>query len=129
MLYSEKAARKMRTKKSSLALQMITRCYSACRVLTRLQVTTYTAFCVWQNFYNEKTHLCDFYITVFEENEDGSYERYDEEQRERMYTLRAMKKALEDNGFEFIGAYRDFDFNAADDSCERIYIAARCIKK
>ena len=86
------------------------------------------SFCVWQNFYNEKSRLCDFYITLFEENEDGAYERYDEEQRERMYTLRSIKKALADNGFEFIGAYGDFDFTAADDSFDRIYIAARCIK-
>ena len=88
-----------------------------------------SAFCVWQNFYNEKTHLCDFYITVFEENEDGSYERYDAEQQERMYTLKSIRKMLEKCGFEFIGAYKDFDFNSADDSDERIYIAARCIKE
>lgn len=87
------------------------------------------SFCVWQNFYNEKSRLCDFYITLFEETEDGIYERYDEEQRERMYTLRALKKALSDNGFEFLGAYSDFDFAPGDDSSERIYIVARCIKK
>ena len=87
------------------------------------------AFCVWQNFYNERTRICDFYITLFEENEDGSYDRYDEEQRERMYTLRSIKKLLSDNGFELIGAYSDFDFTPGDDSCDRIYVAARCIKK
>jgi len=31
-------------------------------------------------------------------------------------------------GFELIGAYSDFDFTAATDDSERIYIAARCIK-
>ena len=87
------------------------------------------SFCVWQNFYNEKSRICDFYITLFEENEDGSYERYDEEQRERMYTLKSLKKALSDNGFEFLGAYSDFDFTPGDDSNERMYIVARCIKK
>ena len=86
------------------------------------------SFCVWQNFYNENSRLCDFYITLFEENEDGSYTRYDEEQRERMYTLRSIKKLLCDNGLEFIGAYGDFDFSEGDDNSERIYIAARCIK-
>ena len=86
------------------------------------------SFCVWQNFYNEGSRLCDFYITLFEENEDGSYSRYDEEQRERMYTLRSIKKLLADNGLEFIGAYGDFDFSEGDDNSERIYIAARCIK-
>ncbi len=86
------------------------------------------SFCVWQNFYNPKSQLCDFYITLFEEKQDGRYERYDEEQRERMYTLRSVKNMLKGNGFEFIGAYSDLEFTPGDDSSERIYIAARCLK-
>lgn len=84
--------------------------------------------CIWQNYYDKKTKLCDFYITIFEECSDGRYERYDDEQRERMYTISEMRKMLFNSGFEFIGAYSDFDFNEADDNCERIYIAARCKK-
>ena len=87
------------------------------------------AFCVWQNCYNQKTKLCDFYITLFKEGSDGRYERYDEEQRERMYTLRSLKNLLSKNSFEFIGAYSDFDFSVADDESERIYIVARCKKE
>ena len=87
-----------------------------------------TNFCVWQNYYNEKSRLCDFYISLFEECEDGRYERYDEEQRERMYTLRSLKKLLKDNGFEFIGAYSDFDFGEGSDDNDRIYLVARCVK-
>lgn len=85
-------------------------------------------FCVWQNCYNKRNGLCDFYITVFEEGDDGRYERYDEEQREKMYTLRAIKKALTACGFEFIGAYRDFGFTPASDDDDRIYVVARCKK-
>ena len=84
--------------------------------------------CIWQNFYNEKTNICDFYITLFSEGEDGRYERYDEVKRERMYTLRSLKRALAQTGFEFIGAYSDFDFSDASDDDERIYIVARCKK-
>ena len=84
--------------------------------------------CIWQNDYNPKTQICDFYITLFSEDEDGRYQRYDDVQRERMYTLRALKTRLADAGFEFIGAYSDFDFTAATDNDERIYIVARCIK-
>ncbi len=84
--------------------------------------------CVWQNYYNEKNHISDFYITLFSEGEDGRYTRYDDIERERMYTLRSIKAALNRSGFEFIGAYRDFDFNTATDEDDRIYIVARCIK-
>ena len=84
--------------------------------------------CIWQNFYNSKSHICDFYITLFEEGEDGRYERYDERQRDKMYTIRNIKKSLAKSNMEFIGAYRDFDFNEATDGDERIYVVARCIK-
>ena len=87
------------------------------------------ALCVWQNYYNEKSRLCDFYITLFEECEDGRYRRHDEHQRERMYTLRTIKKTLVESGFEFIGAYSDFEFTDGNDENERIYIVARCKKE
>ena len=87
------------------------------------------SFCVWQNYYDERTKLCDFYITLFKEHKNGAYRRYDEVQTERMYTLRAIKSLLKKCGFEFIGAYSDFDFAEGTDEDERLYIAARCIKK
>ena len=84
--------------------------------------------CVWQNYYNPRTKLCDFYITLFCENEDGCYERYDETQRERMYTLRSIKKYLSANSLEFVGVYSDFEMNNGSDDNERLYIVARCKK-
>lgn len=85
--------------------------------------------CVWQNYYNEKTKLCDFYITLFKECGDGRYERFDEFQRERMYTLRSIKNALSKNSLEFLAAYSDFEFKEGSDADERIYIVARCVKE
>jgi hypothetical protein len=84
--------------------------------------------CVWQNYYNEKSKFCDFYITLFKECDGGGYERIDEVQRERVYTVRQIKSALSDAGFEFIGAYSDFNFTEANDSDERIHFVARCKK-
>ncbi len=84
--------------------------------------------CIWQNYYNPKTKLCDFYITVFEEGDGGRYDRFDEVQKERMYKIKDIEKLLAKCSMEFIGAYSDFDFTPATDDSERIYIAAR-IKK
>ena len=85
--------------------------------------------CIWQNYYDPKTRLCDFYITLFKEDSDGRYLRYDDVQREKMYTIRTIKKHLAESGFEFIGAYRNFDFENATDEDDRIYVIARCIKE
>ena len=84
--------------------------------------------CIWQNYYDEESKLCDFYITLFKEENDGRYSRYDEEQCERMYTLSEIKKALKASGLEFLGAYSDFDMSAASDKSERLYIVAKCRK-
>ena len=88
---------------------------------------TDSSVCIWQNDYNPKTRICDFYITLFNE-EGGVYRRYDELQRERMYPLSTLKKKLASAGFEFIGAYSDYSFTPATDADERIYIVARCKK-
>ena len=83
------------------------------------------SFCVWQNFYNPKSKMCEFCITMFEENSDGSYERYDEHQKERVYSIKTVKKLLKDAGLEFVGAYSDYDYKDATDDDDRIYIIAK----
>ena len=84
--------------------------------------------CAWQNEYDEKKKLCHFYLSIFTECEDGRYERHDETQSERMYTLDEIKTSLEKCNMEFINAYGDFDFTPGGDECERIYIVAKCRK-
>ena len=85
-------------------------------------------FCVWENEYNEKSKLCRFFITLFSKECDGRYARADEEQSERMYPLSDLRRVLLETGFEFVGAYKDFEFHPADDSDDRLYIVAKCKK-
>ena len=85
-------------------------------------------FCVWENSYDEKKELCDFLLTVFESDGAGKYIRSEELQRERMYTLGAIKRHLSRAGLEFVGAYSDFEYKEGCDTDERIYIVARCKK-
>lgn len=85
-------------------------------------------FCVWENYYDPDTKLCDFYITLFKECSDGRYERYEETQAERMFTLAEIKSALEECKMEFLYAFGDLDFYPGNDECERIYIVAKCRK-
>lgn len=82
--------------------------------------------CAWQNFYNSKTKICDFYLSVFTECADGRYERTDEHQRERMYTLRSVKKMILNSGFELCGVFSDYNFSQADENVdERLHIVLK----
>ena len=77
---------------------------------------------------NEDNGHFNITFNQFKENEDGKYDRYDEAEREKMYTLASIKKMLAESALEFIGAYSDFVFSSADDEDERLYIVARCKK-
>ncbi len=83
------------------------------------------SFCVWQNFYDKKTKLCDFYLTVFERDADGKYERTDEEQCERCYSMDEIKTALERSGMELAAVYADYCLGEPAPDTPRWYFAAR----
>ena len=87
-----------------------------------------SAFCVWQNFYDRETRLCDFYLTLFESDGKGKYLRADEEQRERCYSLDEIRSALEKTGFEFIDVFSDLDLTPPKSDCQRWYFVARAKK-
>jgi len=83
----------------------------------------------WHNEYNEKSKICNFYLSIFEENEDGLYERSDEIQTEKCYSLKQINSALSECGFELIKIYGNLDKNEATDTDEKWYFVARCIKE
>lgn len=85
-------------------------------------------FCGWQNFYDKESRICDFYLSVFEETKNGAYERSDEHQQERCYTLDEVADALHDCNFELIGIYSDLTFSEPDVTSERWYFVARAKK-
>ncbi len=87
-----------------------------------------SVYCGWQNEYDEDSDICDFYLTIFEEDEEGGYIRSDEHQRERCYPYEAVSGMLEGNGFELIGCFSDFDFSSSDNTTERWYFVARAKK-
>ena len=85
-------------------------------------------FCVWQNFYDEESRLCDFYLTLFEERADGGYDRADEEQRERCYTMDEIRDALEKTGFELLSVFADLDGGEIKNDTHRWHFSARAKK-
>ena len=86
-------------------------------------------FCGWQNEYDRESGICDFYLSIFEQmGEDETYSRSDEHQRERCYSLDALKRLLCEARLEFLGVFSDFEFSEPAEKTERWYIAARAKK-
>ena len=85
-------------------------------------------FCGWQNFYDKDSKICDFYLSVFEEDEDRAYIRSDEHQQERCYEKKQVEELLRECGFELVGIYADLDKNPINEKTERWYFVARAKK-
>lgn len=85
-------------------------------------------YCGWQNYYDKRSGLCDFELSFFYENDDGSYARFDETQTERCYSLKTITNLLKNNGFEIIKVVSDFDSKPVCDTDERAYFVCRAIK-
>ena len=85
-------------------------------------------FCGWQNQYDEVSGICDFYLSLFEEDDDGAYVRSDEHQRERCYTSEELTSLLKKTGFEPLCVCSDFDFAEPVSDTVRYYIIAKAKK-
>lgn len=59
-------------------------------------------FCTWQNSYDKETYICDFYLNIFSKNDSGTYNRFEEQQMERMYERDELTEILSETGFDLI---------------------------
>lgn len=84
-------------------------------------------YCGWQNSFDRESGICDFYLSLFEEN-DGAYLRFDEHQQERCYDKQTLAAILEKCGFEVLGNVGGYDFSEPASDCERWYFIARAKK-
>lgn len=81
--------------------------------------------CCWRNRLSKKGDIVDFYLTVYEENGDGSWSRNDGVERERAYGLKAIENALNSCGLTLVNVSADYNFTSPDKTTERWYITAR----
>ena len=81
-------------------------------------------FYTWESEFDEESTLCDFYLTFFVENEKGTYERIDEEQTERAWSISELTGFLKDAGFTDIEVFGDKRVAYPKDDEERIFIKA-----
>lgn len=84
--------------------------------------------CAWQNDYSEKSKLCKFYISVFEENESGSYERYDTLEKERMYTEKTLRDMCEKAGLQVLSVRDGYTDALPTETSERLVFIVKAKK-
>ena len=81
-------------------------------------------FMTWENYWSEKSGICNFYLTFFV-REGELYRREEEQQRQRSYSLKTIKKLLKNTGFTVLGEYGDIDFSPVTEESERAFFVCR----
>ena len=87
-----------------------------------------SVYCGWQNHYDEQSGRCTFDLSLFEETQNGTFERSDETQTEYCYTKEQLENLLNQTGFEVLGCFGDWDYSEPKENCERYYFVARAKK-
>lgn len=88
---------------------------------------TEDTFCVWRTFFSERTQICTYQVDLFQELENGTWERSFEEHREKAWTIEQLQAFLEDAGFGGITVTGDLTARAPKETEDRWLI--RAVKK
>lgn len=81
-------------------------------------------FLSWQNEFDKKRGLCDFFLTFFCKSENG-YERFDEEHTERVYEIDEISTIIEKAGMRLLKVYDNLSFNAPKVNSERVFFVCQ----
>lgn len=80
---------------------------------------------IWENFYYPEEKINEYDLTIYTEEADGLYRRWEETHYQRAYGLEEIKELLEQAGMKFITAYDAFTKKPPKADSERIYIVAQ----
>jgi len=80
----------------------------------------------WRSELNEKNPVCDFLLTFFIQNEDGSFTKKEELQSERVWEKNDLSELLRECGLQVIDVLGGFDMHPATDTDEKWYFICRC---
>ncbi len=80
---------------------------------------------IWENYYDRKTGVNEYDLTLYLEAEDGRYDRIEETHFEKMYEEKTVKELLERAGLKFLAVYDGFTKCPPRADSERLVFVAR----
>ena len=86
---------------------------------------TEDSYCVWRAVYEKRHSLCRYGMDLFQQANDGLWERSFEEHVERAYTPEALSGWLADAGFAQIEQFGNLRLEAPENTELRIFFAAK----
>lgn len=80
---------------------------------------------IWDNFYDEEDKINEYRLTLFVQEQEDMYRKYQEEHFQRAYTLEEIQTLLKKAGLRFVTAYDAYTKEAPDKHSERICVVAK----
>ncbi len=84
---------------------------------------------IWENDYDPKTRDNGYYLTIYEENEEGTFDRFEEEHLQHGFSIDEVKNAIKESGMELLEILDADTMAAPGDDSDRLYFIAREVKK
>lgn len=80
---------------------------------------------IWENFYDEEEAVNQYDLSLFVQEEDGRYRKYEETHLQRAYEQRKVEELLSKSGLELLHVYDAFTKEIPAENSERIYFVCR----
>ena len=80
---------------------------------------------IWENYFDEEEGINEYDLTLYIEEEDGRFSRFQEVHYQKCYELEKIKELLAKAGLEFVNAYDAYTKNPVAEDSEKITIIAR----
>ena len=80
---------------------------------------------IWENEYDVETKNNYYYLTIYAQNEEGFYDRFEEEHIQHAFTIDEVKSAIKDAGMELVEMLDVETMREPVEDSERVYFVAR----
>ena len=84
---------------------------------------------IWENDYNKQSKDNYYFLTIYQENEEGTFDRYEEEHTQHAFSIDEIKGAITESGLQFLEVLDVNTMSAPTEDSDRLYFIAREVTK
>lgn len=80
---------------------------------------------IWENYYDEEDEINQYDLSLFVQEEDGRFRKYEETHLQRAYHEERVRELILESGLELLHVYDAFTKETPAEDAERIYFVCR----
>ena len=80
---------------------------------------------IWENFYDEEEEINQYDLSLFVQEEDGRYRKYEETHLQRAYEQKCVEELIKESGLELLHVYDAFTKDSPAEDSQRIYFVCK----